>query len=651
MAEGEKSTILEFEGFRLDPARRLLTGPDGAGIDLKPRVFDTLVVLVEQAGRVVSKDDLMSAVWPGVTVEENNLNQAISSLRKALGDGAAGKRLIVTVPGRGYQFAATVREAGETPDPPAAARVESTRAEAKPARMGRPNPALPIGGVLAAAVLVAVVVWFALRPPADPASAGERIAFFGFSAEDAAVADVARSATDETYAGLQTTGALLVARSDALAQFSGPRLDRAKKLGATYALSGEVRPEPRTNRVSISARVEEVATRTILFEENYQGDAAAPLPLAIEAASMSTQVAACLATARQAKGAPAGRDWIPAMAAWCSTQQRGDMSSVRSLRELTRVAPDMAFGHAALAMMLGYNLPVVGASTQPGLLAEAREALARAESLDDREFMLAAARYLLGTIDGEPLIKLEADFKSRLQRPPKGQEVRSGYQNANLFYGSLLQRTGRIRESVPIYKAGADANPFSTGAIYNYVNTLALIGNGEAQDRFELAFDRYPSMYVWEQWIRSAVLLGIGDADAMLAQPPAPVSDAAAQCWRDIRDAVRSQKPAARADGAVQVKACKASGLITQASAMCALSTLGDLDGAFALSTGFSTRDTPASLFWPPTGSMRADPRFLPVVEKLGLMDYWRATKTRPDVCETETAPFCAQIAEATKNQ
>jgi adenylate cyclase len=99
-------SILEFGGFTLDPARRMLTGPGGVAIDLKPRVFDTLAVLAAHAGEVVGKHELMKAVWPGVVVEENNLNQAISALRKALGDGGrSGRRLIVTVPGRGYQFA------------------------------------------------------------------------------------------------------------------------------------------------------------------------------------------------------------------------------------------------------------------------------------------------------------------------------------------------------------------------------------------------------------------------------------------------------------------------------------------------------------------------------------------------------------------
>lgn len=124
--------VLEFQGFRLDRFQRVVTGPDGAPVRLQPRVFDTLLALVERAGEVVSKEALMTAIWPDVTVAENNLNQAISALRKALGE-ETGKRLIVTVPGRGYQFTSEVvaphAKAMETVS-------ESTDGAAEPAAAG-----------------------------------------------------------------------------------------------------------------------------------------------------------------------------------------------------------------------------------------------------------------------------------------------------------------------------------------------------------------------------------------------------------------------------------------------------------------------------------------------------------------------------------
>ena len=75
-----------FNGFRLDPGRRLLFGADGQPIPLKPKVFATLLYLVERPGELVDKQALLEAVWPHVVVEENNLNKAISTLRQVFGE-------------------------------------------------------------------------------------------------------------------------------------------------------------------------------------------------------------------------------------------------------------------------------------------------------------------------------------------------------------------------------------------------------------------------------------------------------------------------------------------------------------------------------------------------------------------------------------
>jgi DNA-binding winged helix-turn-helix (wHTH) protein len=98
--------IRQFGLYRLDVAGRQLERSDGTDVALGAKAFDALVFLVEHAGEPVSRKTLMDAVWPDTVVEENNLTQAISALRRALGDG-----YIATLPGRGYQFVAEVRSA------------------------------------------------------------------------------------------------------------------------------------------------------------------------------------------------------------------------------------------------------------------------------------------------------------------------------------------------------------------------------------------------------------------------------------------------------------------------------------------------------------------------------------------------------------
>lgn len=105
--------MFAFDDFVVDPARRLLRRGD-TPLDLAPKALDVLLTLVEARGRIVSKEELLERVWPGVFVEEANLPQNISLVRKALGESPRDHRFIVTIPGTGYRFAAPVRAA----DPP-----------------------------------------------------------------------------------------------------------------------------------------------------------------------------------------------------------------------------------------------------------------------------------------------------------------------------------------------------------------------------------------------------------------------------------------------------------------------------------------------------------------------------------------------------
>ncbi len=105
--------MYEFGPFRLDPRKKLLSrGSDT--VTLTPKVLETLLLLVENRDKVLSKDDLMGKLWPDTFVDEANLSQNIFILRKTLGETAQDQRYIVTVRGTGYRFAEAVRETAET---------------------------------------------------------------------------------------------------------------------------------------------------------------------------------------------------------------------------------------------------------------------------------------------------------------------------------------------------------------------------------------------------------------------------------------------------------------------------------------------------------------------------------------------------------
>ncbi len=105
----EGQPFYEFGPFRLEPSERLLLR-SGRPVSLPPKAFETLFILVQSCGHVLTKDELMKSLWPETFVEENNLTQQISQLRRTLGDAPEGGSYIETVPRLGYRFVAPVRE-------------------------------------------------------------------------------------------------------------------------------------------------------------------------------------------------------------------------------------------------------------------------------------------------------------------------------------------------------------------------------------------------------------------------------------------------------------------------------------------------------------------------------------------------------------
>src|SRR5262245_32285784 len=125
--------IFAFGPFQLLAARRELLA-HGVPVTLGQRAFEILLMLVNRHGQLVTKDELMAEVWPGVVVEENNIQVHVSALRKVLSTAGDGERYLLTVAGRGYRFVAAVeRETGAALGPPAAAVSADTAAPAQQA--------------------------------------------------------------------------------------------------------------------------------------------------------------------------------------------------------------------------------------------------------------------------------------------------------------------------------------------------------------------------------------------------------------------------------------------------------------------------------------------------------------------------------------
>jgi eukaryotic-like serine/threonine-protein kinase len=176
--------LYEFGPFTVDPADRSALR-DGTPLTMTPKVFDTLVYLLRNRGRLLSKDELLKGIWPDAFVEEVNLAVNISALRKLFGEGPQDGRYIVTVPGSGYRFVAEVSvlvgqqgriESGEEIRTNITSvgstnrldQTETNAASPSPTSIARSKPhrkSIWIGATSAAVVLIAIALIFNFRHP------------------------------------------------------------------------------------------------------------------------------------------------------------------------------------------------------------------------------------------------------------------------------------------------------------------------------------------------------------------------------------------------------------------------------------------------------------------------------------------------------
>lgn len=221
---------IEFEGFALDIDRSALTAETGE-IALRPKSFEVLRLLLEHAGRIVSKDQLMRTVWPDVTVGDESLAQCISEIRRAL--GSAGQRIVKTVPRRGYMADVAVHDDLDT----------STSAPRSPAA-GQdsllPAPRTRFEDRASVAVL-----------PFETAT----------TAPGTEIADFADGLSEDVTAGLSRIRALLVISHSTMSGYRHRPVDiRAvgRDLDVHYVLSGRVRQSG--ERIRVTTLLTETAT-------------------------------------------------------------------------------------------------------------------------------------------------------------------------------------------------------------------------------------------------------------------------------------------------------------------------------------------------------------------------------------------------------
>ena len=301
--------IYEFGAFQLDTAERLLRQLDGTPVPLTPRAFKTLLYMVEHHNAVLDKERIMEAVWPDSIVEENNLAQAISKLRHVFGETPASESYIVTVPGRGYRFAAEVKE--QTADAVSTAskvrqadevvprrafaadhaRTQTQGYEPTPAGPGRERDQGPaehrwlLAAAILAVVMLSLAALFFVRyrpsspvPPAGKASSAparipeKSIAVLPFEplGQDTNDGLLGLGMADAVIGKMSNLKGLVVLPTSAVSKYQGPANDplaAGRALGVDAILSGTVQRSG--DRVRATVQLVHVASGRTIWSEKF----------------------------------------------------------------------------------------------------------------------------------------------------------------------------------------------------------------------------------------------------------------------------------------------------------------------------------------------------------------------------------------------
>src|SRR6266496_497934 len=340
------ANLYEFGDFQLDAAKRRLRRLDGTPVPLTPRVFDTLLYMVEHHDSVLDKERIMDAVWPDSIVEENNLAQAISKLRQIFGETPGSHSYIMTVPGRGYRFVAEVNEQTEgavskpnagrgIPEEPIQESLPEARDETKPTDLGTfSEPTIerhPLSAkttwLWAAAAISAIAILATLffvrhrslpadaRAPSSPAQAlsvptpipEKSVAVLPFDnlSDEKQNAYFAAGVQDEILSNLARIADLkVISRTSANLYKSGnPRNSReiGQQLGVAHLLEGNV--QRIGSRVRVNAQLIKANSDTHVWAQTYDRDVS-------DLFAIQSEIAQAIAGQLYAKISPAEKQAI-----------------------------------------------------------------------------------------------------------------------------------------------------------------------------------------------------------------------------------------------------------------------------------------------------------------------------------------------------
>ena len=431
-------------------------------VALTPKVFDILLTLVESRGEVVSKDGLMKKVWPDTFVEEGNLTQNISLLRKALGEGQNGHQYIETVSRRGYRFVASVRESWDDGSSAAAiAQHAPEQAEhASPSSVGVAGRHRRIVFVVSLALVLAAAVIIYFTRGSNPVNGSsaviESIAVLPFvnEASDTDAEYSSDEITESLINNLSQLPKLRVVPRGVVMNYKGQETDPrkvARDLNVRAVLTGRV--HRRGDTLSIQVDLIDATNVAQMWGQHYDRRVSDILLVQEDISRDIFENLRLKLSVEEQKQLEAFSLYLKGRNSWNKRTEDGLLQGIEYFRKAIEVDQSYAPAYAGLADC--YNMLVVYGINQPKeAFPKAKEAATKALSIDDT---LAEAHTSLAFIKHRwdwGRADAEREFQLAIRYKPT-------YAPAHQWYSSYLVAMGRFDEAIAEAKRAEELEPLS----------------------------------------------------------------------------------------------------------------------------------------------------------------------------------------------
>ncbi|HXD34816.1 MAG TPA: winged helix-turn-helix domain-containing protein [Pyrinomonadaceae bacterium] len=475
----QESNFYEFGRFRLDAGERVLRR-DRELVPLTPKVFDILLALVERGGHLVEKDDLMKRVWPDTFVEEGNLTQNVSMLRKALGENPGSPQFIETVARRGYRFVAAVKAGEGALEFPGYTKIDSgsedapkplvtelpkknghaaaTAAElvaAAPAQPGIRNRIL-VFGLAAALIAVVGVVYFTGLGKAGSAAPIDSIAVLPF-VDEAGGSDAQYlndKIVDSLVNSLSKLPKLRVVPRSVVNNYRGKDIDPrqvGRELNVRAVVTGRVHRYGDT--ISIQADLIDVDNVAQIWGQLYDRKLADMLLVQEDISRDIFENLRLKLNVEEQKHLDAYRFYLKGRNAWNKRTADSLKQGVDFFQQSINTDPNYAPAYAGLADC--YNMLVVYGASQPrDGFPKAKEAAIKALEIDEN---LAEAHSSLAFIKfrwDRDRVEAEREFLQAIKLKPN-------YAPAHQWYSSFLISLERVDEAIAEAKRTEELEPLA----------------------------------------------------------------------------------------------------------------------------------------------------------------------------------------------